>query len=253
LALRPKRPESRKEQTAARDAAQQDVFLREVDEAVRQDEVASLFQRYGLPVAAAVVLGLAALAGYLWWQHNQTQKIGEWGEQFTVALDKVQRGDLAAGDKALQPLAKDASDGTAAAARLMRGGISLEQGRRDDAVKQFAAVAADESAPQAFRDLATIRQVATAFDSMPADKVVTLLKPLAVPGNPWFGSAGELLGIAYLKQGKPELAGPLFAAISREKDAPESIKRRTRQLAGLLGVDAIDDPERAVREMAESQ
>ncbi|HUH77245.1 MAG TPA: tetratricopeptide repeat protein [Devosia sp.] len=227
--------------------------MREVDEAVRQDEMANFFQRYGWPVAAAVVLGLSALGGYLWWHHNQTQLKDEWGEEFTVALDKVEHGDLAAGDKALQPLTQDASTGTSAAARLMRGGIALEKGQPDEAVKLFAAVAADQSAPKPFRDLATIRQVAAAFDTMPMDQAVTLLKPLAVPGNPWFGSAGELLGLAYMKQDKPELAGPIFAAISRDKETPESLRRRTRQLAGLLGVDAIDDPEKAVRDMAEGQ
>lgn len=227
--------------------------MREVDEAVRQDEVSELLRRYGKPALAAIVLGLAALGGYLWWEHSQKQQRNEWGEQFTVALDKVERGDLAGGDKAMQPLAETAGVGTSASARLMRGGIALEKGQRDQAVKLFAEVAADANAPQAFRDLATIRQVAAAFDTMPPEQAVTLLKPLAAPGNPWFGSAGELLGIAYLKQGKPELAGPIFAAISREKDAPESLKRRTRQLAGLLGVDAIDDPEKAVRDMAENK
>jgi hypothetical protein len=249
LALRPKRPESRSEQLAAQKAAEQNVFMREVDEAVRQDEAAYLAARYGKPAIAAIVLGLAALGGYLWWDHNHKQQKGEWGEQFTLALDKVEHGDLAGADKALQPLAENAGPGTSAAVRLMRGGAALEKGQREQAAKLFAEVAADSRAPQPFRDLATVRQVATDFDSMPVDQVVTRLKPLAVPGNAWFASAGELLGIAYLKQGKPELAGPLFAAISRDKDAPESLRRRTRQLAGLLGVDAIDDPEKAVQDL----
>jgi len=227
--------------------------MREVDEAVRQDEMTSLFKRYGVPVIAAVVLGLAGLGGYLWWETSQKAAVAQRGEDFTMALDKIEAGNLAAGDKALQPLADKGGSGSSAAARLLRGGIALEKGKRDEAVKLFGQVAADADAPQAFRDLATIRQVATGFDSMPVDQVVTKLKPLAVPGNPWFGSAGELLGIAYLKQGKPELAGPLFAAISRDKDAPETLRRRTRQLAGLLGVDAIDDPEKAVKELTENQ
>jgi len=71
--------------------------------------------------------------------------------------------------------------------------------------------------------------------------VVARLKPLAVPGNAWFGSAGELVGAAYLKQGRPELAGPLFAQIAKDKTVPETLRARARQLAGVLGVDAIED------------
>jgi hypothetical protein len=52
--------------------------------------------------------------------------------------------------------------------------------------------------------------------------------------------------LAYLKQGKVELAGPLLAAISRDKDVPESQKARTRQMAAQLGFDAVDDVKKLV-------
>jgi len=44
-----------------------------------------------------------------------------------------------------------------------------------------------------------------------------------------------------MKQNRNDLAGPLFAAISRDKTVPDSLRRRARQMAGLLGVDAVDD------------
>ncbi|MEO7248023.1 MAG: hypothetical protein ABIW31_06175, partial [Novosphingobium sp.] len=105
-------------------------------------------------------------------------------------------------------------------------------------------------APQPFRDLAKIRQTALTFDTMKPDDVVTAMKPLAVPGNPWFGSAGELLGIAYMKQGHNDLAGPIFAAISRDKTVPDTLRLRSRQMAGLLGVDAVDDVKQAAQDTA---
>ena len=84
------------------------------------------------------------------------------------------------------------------------------------------------------------------FDTIPPAEVVERLKPLAVPGNPWFGSAGELVGIAYLKQNKPDLAGPLFSAIAQDESVPESLRARSRQISGLLGVDAIADVDEIV-------
>lgn len=221
------------------------MFFREVDEALRQDEMLGLFKRYGRPVAIVVVVGLLALAGYLYWDHSRNQASGAVGEQFTVALDKVDAGDLAAADKELVAVIDKGGDGSTAAARILRGGIALQQNKPAEAAKLFAAVAADGDAPKPFRDLATLREIAARFDDLPPQQVIDRLKPLAVPGNPWFGSAGELVGIAYMKQGRNDLAGPLFAAIARDKDVLESIRGRTRQLAGLLGVDAIDDVARA--------
>lgn len=215
--------------------------MREVDDALRQDEAIDLYKRYGKPVGAAVLLALALFAGYLIWDHYRDAARAERAEKFTVALDKLESGGLDAAVKAAAPLAADGSDGTQAAARMLQAGIAEEQGKAAEAAKAFDAVAADTSAPQPFRDLATIRSVALRFDTLPPATVIALMKPLAEPGKPWFGSAGELLGLAYVKQGNNTLAGPLFAAISRDKTAPDSLRRRTRQMAGLLGVDAIDD------------
>jgi hypothetical protein len=245
LALRPQRPQSRTDQLAVQKAAEQDIFFREVDDALRQDKMSGFFKRYGIPVIAGVVILLAALAGYLWWDHDRKQALGQHGEELTKALDQVEAGNADAAKKQLDTLAAEADDGSGTAARLLLAGVALEQGRQADAVKGFAAVAADTSAPKPLRDLALVREIAANFDAMPPQQVVDRLKPLAIPGNPWFGSAGELTGLAYLKQGKVNLAGPLFASIARDKDSPESLRRRARQLAGLLGVDAVDDVAKA--------
>lgn len=231
-------PDDKKEK---RQAAQDDAFLREVDDALRQDQMATFFQRFGIPVIIAVVAILVGLAAYLWWKGNKAENEELRGEEFVVALDTVDAGNLDAADKQLAEIASQDAGASAVAARLMRAGIALEQGRSEEAVKAYAAVAADEDAPQPYRDLATVREVAASFDSLDPQQVIDRLKPLAAPGNPWFGVAGELVGVAYLKQGKEDLAGPLFAQIARDETAPESLRSRTRQLAGLLGVDAIDE------------
>jgi hypothetical protein len=246
LALRPQRPQSRAEQLAQRDAAQQDVFMREVDEALRQDEMAGMFRRYGLPVGIVVAIGLLALAGYLWWDNQRKDTLGATGEHLTMALDRIDASNFSAASTELNDVIAKGGPASVAAAKLLQGGIAQQQDKAAEAGKLFAEVAADASVPQPFRDLATIREVAVKFDTMPPQQAIDRLKGFAVPGNPWFGTAGELVGIAYMKQGRNDLAGPLFAAISRDKNTPESLKRRTRQLAGLLGVDALDDVAKAV-------
>jgi hypothetical protein len=241
VALPPATTDPRARRTTDFRAAQNEVFMREVDEAVRQDEMVGAVRRYGVPVAVAIVLGLAALGGWLWWHSHQAGALGEQGEQLAQALDQVQGGRYDAGSTALAPLAAKSGTGIGADAAVMRAAIAEAQAKAGDASKQFAAVSADADAPQVLRDLATVREVAANFDAMPPQQVVDRLKPLAVPGNPWFGNAGELLGMAYIKQGKRELAGPLFASIARDEKNSEALRGRARQLAALLGVDAIDD------------
>jgi len=70
--------------------------------------------------------------------------------------------------------------------------------------------------------------------------VVDRLKPLAVPGNPWFGSAGEMVALSYLNMKKSDLAGPLFAQLAKDETVPPTIRSRALQMAGVEGVDAVD-------------
>ena len=221
--------------------AQQDVFMREVDDALREDQFKTAMTRYGVVAGIAVVALLLALGGWLWWREHQQSVAGELGEKYMIALDQVEAGQLAPAAAAFKPLASEGPAGARAAATLMQAGIALEQGRKAEAAKLYAGIAADDAMPQPYRDLATIRDVAINFDALPPATVIARLKPLAIPGNAWFGSAGELVGAAYLKQGQGDLAGPLFAQIAKDPKVPESLRNRTRQMAGLLGVDAIVD------------
>lgn len=249
VALLPSKSKNDADKKAEKAAAQEDVLLREVDEAVRQDQYADFGKRFGWPIVGAVVLGLAAFGGYLFWEHRQEQAMEQQSEALIGALDQIEAGNLKSGSERLDPVIAEASGGTAAAARMLKAGVAMEQGQMDEAASLFAEVAADGDAPQALRDLATIREVTATYDQMKPADVVARLKPMAVPGHDFFGSAGELVAIAYLEQGKEAEAGTLFAEIAKNDDVPETLRSRARQMAGLLGVDAIDD----VDELLESQ
>ncbi|RZM01233.1 MAG: hypothetical protein EOP68_22240, partial [Sphingomonas sp.] len=102
----------------------------------------------------------------------------------------------------------------------------------------FAAVAADTSLAKPFRDLALVRQTSAEYDTLKPQVVVERLRPLAVPGGPWLGSAGEMVGVAYIRLNQRAQAGTLFGQIARDTTVPETIRQRAVQMAGALGVDA---------------
>ena len=226
------------------------MLLREVDDAVRQDQYAEAAQKYGRPLVIAVVLLLVAFGGYLLWESRRDSAREADSERLVSALDNVERGDLAGGSSALDPVIADANPAARAAARLLKAGIAMEQSKPAEAAALFEQVAADSDAPEALRNIATIRAVTARYDTMKPADVVSRLKPLAVPGNPFFGLAGEIVAMAYLDQGNQAEAGALFAAIARDDSTSDTLKARSRQMAGLLGVDAIDDVDTVIAQPA---
>lgn len=243
MALRPTNPDNSNPQ-ADKKSHEQDAFLREVDDALREEEFLDGLKRNGKWLAAGIVAVLLGVGGFLFWRDSRDAKQATASEQLVLALDRVEAGNATGAAKDLEALIKQGGT-PAVLARLTRAGAALQAGRTEEAARDFAAVAADSSAPQAYRDLATVREVTLNFDKLQPQVVIDRLKPLAVPGNAWFGSAGELTAMAQLKLGKKELAGPMFVAITKDKDTPESIKGRARQMAGLLGYDSIDDVAKA--------
>jgi len=236
--------------TDQKKAAQDEVLMREIDDAVRQDEYASLAARYGKPAIAAIVLGLAAFGGYLLWDNHREGQREAQSEQLVAALDQLEAGNLGPASDALDPIIAEAGGDVAAVARMLKAGIAMEQSDAAGAARLFAAVAASEDAPPAMRQLATIREVAATYDTLPPAQVISRLRPLAVSGNPYFGSAGEMVAMAYLEQGKRREAGAMFAAIAKDEGVPETLRARTRQMAGLLGVDAIEDVDQLLADVS---
>ena len=219
---------------------EEQVFLREVDDAVREDDFKNFAQRYGLWIGLAVVVGLASLAGWIFYSNSQNEDSGLRSEEYVAAIDSVQNNNLDGANKALEALETAEQDGYRAAAKLMQANIALEQNDSKKAAAGYQEIIDDKDLPQPFRDLALIRKTASEFDSLKPQQVVDRLKPLAVPGNPWFGSAGEMVAIAYLNMGKTDLAGPLFAQLAKDKSVPPSIKNRALQMAGGQGIDAVE-------------
>ncbi|MEH3160123.1 MAG: tetratricopeptide repeat protein [Sphingomonas taxi] len=215
-----------------------EAFLREVDDELRRDQLLSFWERYGRWTIAAIVLALAAFGGFLYWQHRQTEAAGVQGEQLQAAFDALGNNQPDAAAATLAPIAKDGRDGYRALALMTEADVLLSKKQDKAAAAKFAAIAADTSIAQPFRDLALVRQTVAEFDTLKPQVVIERLRPLAVPGNAYFGSAGELTAIAYLDNGQRDLAGQMFAQIARADTVPDSIRQRAVQMAGSMGVDA---------------
>lgn len=214
-----------------------EAFYREVDEELRRAQMQGFFQRFGKWIIAGVVLLLAAVAAVIWWQHYRQTQAEEQGQKLTAVLQDIDARKVTGSDPRLDDLAKNGNEGYRAAALLAKAGLATQAGRDAEAIATYGSIADDDGFAQPYRDVALIRRTMLEFDKLPPATVVDRLRPLATKGNPWFGSAGELVALAYLKQGKPELAGNVFAEMARDDKVPESIRSRAREMAGSLGVD----------------
>ena len=214
-------------------------FYREVDEELRRDQLKTTWERYGKLIIVGVILLLAAIAGFLYWQHQRQAQAGKTGEELTAVFDEIAAGKTKGVEPRLDAIAKEGGPGYRASALLTKADLAIVQGKIPAAVAAFGLVAEDGDLPAPYRELALIRQTAAEYDGLQPAVIIQRLQPLAVAGNPWFGSAGEMVALAYLKQQKPADAARIFAAMAKDESIPASIRSRSVQMAGALGVDAV--------------
>lgn len=212
-------------------------FVREVDEELRKEQMEQTAKKYGGLFAIVAVVILLAAGGYLFWKDRQTKQAGVATEQLKQAFDLAGQGRPKAASEALTKL-HDEGEAVRASARLANAAMALERGDKKGAIAHYAAVAADGDLPAAYRDVALIRQTIVEFDSLQPDEVIRRMQPLAQSGKPYFGTAGELTGMALIAKGQTRQAGELFAKVAADSQLPASLRSRAVQIAGSLGVDA---------------
>jgi len=218
----------------------QEAFLREVDEGLRADQAVDIWKKYGRWIVGAIVLGLLVFAGVLYFKDLNARGAGKQGEQYDEALRQIGSNKASQADPALQSLAASGQPGYRAMARFAQADVLLDKKDLKGAAAKFGEIAADTTLDKPFRELALLRQTSAEYDTLKPEVVIDRLKEMAVPESAWFGSAGEMVAGAYLKQGKRDLAGKLYGQIAKAEKAPQSVRQRAVQMAGVLGVDAID-------------
>ncbi|MGZ8349857.1 MAG: tetratricopeptide repeat protein [Allosphingosinicella sp.] len=218
-----------------------DTFLREVDEELRKERLNQFVSRYGWWLLAGVVLVLAAIGGFIWWQNRQQELAGAQGTALLEALDTMESGNRNAAIPKVAELVGSDVEGYRVAGLFARATNEAEAGNAAAAAATLKSIADNGELAEPYRQAALIRQTMIEFDRLQPQEVIRRLGPLARPGNAWFGTAGEMVGIAHLKMNRPDLAGPLFGRIARDESVPDSIRTRVIQMAGSLGINAMPD------------
>lgn len=215
-----------------------DAFVREVDENLRRDQTEEFLKRNLRWIIGGALLLLVAIGGYFWWENHQKSVSREEGEQLAEARQRVSDGNVDGAIKQLVPLSESSIDTTRASALFTRAALALRKNDNKAAIGLYQEIEGDSGLPQPYRDVALIRRTMIEYDSIKPDEVITRLANLAKPGEPYFGTAGELTGMAMLAKGDKAGAGQLFARLAADKSVPQTIRSRAAQIAGSLGVDA---------------
>jgi hypothetical protein len=213
--------------------AENNEFIREVNEDYRRDQVAEIWRRYSGVIIAVAILVVAGVGGWRYWQHDQSVRAAAASERFEVANRLAREGKNAEADKAFEALEADAPAGYALLARFRS---ATETAKRDPkaGAAEYDALANDTKISTGLRDLARLRSALLRLDGAEPDTALATLQGLAAPNGAFRHTAREMLGLVALKRGDYEGAGRWFDQINADAQTPQNLRQRIEVYAALV-------------------
>ena len=206
---------------------QQRIFEREVDEELRQEQLAKWWQKYRFLViggAIAVILATIGIEFYQsWWYKVRLSESDKY--ETAMILSVQENSEQALAD--FKNLSENGKTGYRYLAEIEQAGILLKTGQEKQALTILKGLADNEDVPNALRQACLLSYVGHQVDHGNTSELLALLSPiLADKESAFFGNASELSALLYRLSGDNNSAkAVLEMALSQENIQP-SLRER---------------------------
>ena len=208
-------------------------LFREAEDELRKETAENVVKKATPFVIGAIVLALAAGAGWQFYQAQTAKNVESAGVAYDAAMAKLQAGDLSGGEAALAAVAKTGPSGYAAQATLQRGAVLQEQGKAAEARVVFEE-AAKSIKDVDLADLARLRAAYIAADSETREQLTARLAPIIDRKGAFAPLAKELVAARAWEAGDSAAARSAYTVLQLDLNAPEGVRQRAGQAIAVI-------------------
>jgi len=209
-----------------------DIF-REIDEELRRDNLLKLWSRYRRYIIGVAVFVLIIAGGIVAWREHQLSERRAQSARYASALNLARDGKEDDAVKVFGAIAHEGG-GYAVLAALEEAALKAKSGDREAAAAAYDRIAATGEVDPSFRGLAVLLSVLQRMPEADPQSTIDRLAPLTASGNAWRPSAIELTALAKLKSGDKSGALGLFKSLADDESAPQSLRARAAEMAAAL-------------------
>lgn len=219
-----------------------DALIRELEEEVRREKLAKLWNQYGIYIVGAIAVVLVGIGGGQLWLQQQRAAAEQAGASFMKAAALANDGKSDDAHKALEAIAKNGPKSYAHLAELRLAGAAVQAGKSDDAIKIFEKISADGATDTMLRDYALLQLAALKLGTPGWTSVANRINDLTKASSPWRYTAREIKGLAAYKAGELDAAREALEPLVTDPAAPQSIRARAEMVMGLLTAKQMAGP-----------
>jgi len=200
----------------------------EINEELKQDRMAALWQRYGkylIAVVVAIVAGVSLSQGYSYYTTQRDARAADAFFQAILADDVT---------SSLETAAPELNEGYALLAEFRSAAALAQDGKSAEAEQRYLALAERTDAEQIYRDLALLLSVMHAPQTADAADLQARLEPLASASSSLQGLALEQMVALDLRRGDSAAAIEKLNRLVALTDIPTSLRQRAAQILNVV-------------------
>ncbi len=217
------------------DINEQEAFIKEVDEDLKNENLKKLWNKYGIYIIILVVVALTTAVSYesikKWYQ----QKLQQWSDSYAYALSLQNQGKYDESMDTFSYIAQQDYGIFSELAEMQKATILLNQKKNDEAFAIMNNIINNPSFNSHLRDTVILKLASYKLENAPIDEIQQLLAQIANDdANSWQTSAQEMLALAYLRDGNISQAQNLYNQILENSKTSEAAKNRIRDILAVL-------------------
>ena len=212
---------------------QQDAFIREVDEDLKNESMKKLWDKYGLFITICVVVALSLAVSYESIKAWYIKRAENWSDTYAVALNLQNQGKYDESLAALNVIIDGKFGAFADLAKMQQVNVLSDQGKEEEAIIALSTIANDKDFNKQLRDLAIIKLASHKLDTATNEEIKNILEPIA-SDNAWYGTAQEMLAIVAVRDGNIEEAKNIYQSLLDNTSVSDELKNRVRDILSVL-------------------
>jgi hypothetical protein len=208
-------------------------FDQEVDEELKKEQLAELWEKYSGYILAGAVAIVLGVGGYKFIESRRLASSEAAGVQYSAAVKQLVEGKSEPATAALTSIGNSAS-GFASLALFRLAAADVASGKKPDAVVKYDAITRRAGLDPIMADFARLQSAMLQLDTLPLGDIKSRLTGLLADTNPWRFEAREAIGFAAMKAKDRAEARAQFEKLISETGVPPGMAERARIVMGSI-------------------
>ena len=214
---------------------EQDAFLQEVEEDLKNESMKKLWDKYGLFIVIFVAAALTLAVSYESIKSWYIRRAENWSNAYSIALVLQNQGKYEESLDALNMIINKKFGAFASLAKMQQVNVLLDSGKKELALDKLAEIIADKSFNPELRDVAIVKLASYKQNNASRAEMENLLSSIiSQPQNSWYGTAQSMMAGISLRDGDKEGAKSIYEKLLQNNDVSDDLKSKIKNILSVL-------------------